>query len=56
MINPLGKALHKFTESLNLRLDFDIELSDEEVFADLSYGRDLQRTRLGSSHGTKELS
>ncbi len=56
MTNTLGKALHKFTESLNLCLDFDIELSDEEVFADLSYGRDLQRTRLEAPNETKGLS
>tara|TARA_R110002073_G_scaffold241497_4_gene403433 strand:+ start:1655 stop:1852 length:198 start_codon:yes stop_codon:yes gene_type:complete len=37
-----GKAIHKFTEAFTLVLDFDIELSDEEVYRDLSYGRDAK--------------
>tara|TARA_R110002096_G_scaffold77896_11_gene183488 strand:+ start:12309 stop:12509 length:201 start_codon:yes stop_codon:yes gene_type:complete len=42
-----GKAMHRFTEAFTLVLDFDIELSDEEVYRDLSYGRDAKDNPFG---------
>lgn len=48
-----GKAIHKFTEALNLVLDFDIELSDEEVYRDLSYGRDAKDNPFGKQQAPR---
>ena len=56
MTDAFDKAIHKFADALHLRLDFEIELSEQEVLEDLSYGRDGLRLPVASPRPSRELS
>lgn len=46
MTHTFEKALHKFTDTFDLNLDFEIEFSDKEILQDLTYGRDGRSERM----------
>jgi hypothetical protein len=56
MTDAFDKAIHKVADALHLRLKFDIELSEQELLDDLSYGRDGLRLPIASLRPSGELS
>ena len=55
MTNNFDKAIHKFADMFHLTLDFQIELSDQDILDDLTYGQDGLRLPMDTALKPKEL-
>lgn len=54
MTDTFDKAIHKFADMFHLTLEFQIELSDQEILDDLTYGRDGLHPAIGPAPTPKE--